>query len=129
MNKITGLLVDVESKTMKRITVDDSREEYYRILKCGMIDCITRQVKGVRCVVVSDDCGRLKEEQIPSMIGISQEKRTLQEIIVGNIFVCKSDEDGNFVSLTDKEIKKILSSRTYIGEILDLHPVLVSSFL
>lgn len=129
MNKITGLLVDVESKTMKRITVDDSREEYYRILKCGMIDCITRQVKGVRCVVVCDDCGRLKEEQIPSMIGISQEKRTLQEIIVGNIFVCKSDEDGNFVSLTDKEIKKILSSRTYIGEILDLHPVLVSSFL
>lgn len=129
MNKITGLLVDVESKTMKRITVDDSREEYYRILKCGMIDCITRQVKGVRCVVVCDDCGRLKEEQIPSMIGISQKKRTCEEIIMGNIFVCKSDGNGNFVSLTDKEIKKILSSRTYIGEILDLHPVLVSSFL
>ena len=129
MNKINGLFVDVENKKMECITIDDKLEEYYRILKCRMIDCITRQVKGVRCIVVCDDCGRLKEEQIPSMIGISQKKRTCEEIIMGNIFVCKSDGNGNFVSLTDKEIKKILSSRTYIGEILDLHPVLVSSFL
>ncbi len=129
MNKITGLLVDVENKKMNRITIEDDLEVFRRILKCKTIDCPTRRIKGVRVIVLCDDCGRLKEEQIPSMIGVSLKKRTLEEIIMGNIFICKADKEGNFASLSDREIKKILSSRTYVGELSDLQPVLVSNFL
>lgn len=115
MNKIMGILIDVNKNHMVKINIEDKLEEFYRILKCDAIDCVSRVINGVHVVIVCDDNGFYVEDAIPSMVGISSDNE-VEEIIVGNVFICKSDDEGNFESLSYEDILKILLSKDFIRE-------------
>lgn len=110
---IKGLLIDVKTQTLQACLIDDSLDDYYKILNCGCIDCITRIINNKKYVIVCDDNALLKENQIPSLVTFKNDY--IVEVIYGNIFICKSNNNGNFVSLTKKEIEEILLSKGYIN--------------
>lgn len=111
MAYITGILVDVEKKTVEKKTIENKLNEFYRILKCETIECPTRIIRGLRLIVVCDGEGLIKDKpQSPSIVGISKENGSIVEMIVGNVFLCKSNGIDDFESLSEYEIDRILTS-------------------
>ena len=110
---IKGLLIDVKNQTLQACLVNDTLDDYYKVLNCGCIDCVTRIINNKKYVIVCDDNALLKENQIPSFVTLIG--NYIVEVIYGNIFICKSDDDGNLISLTEKEIIEILKCKGYIN--------------
>ena len=62
----------------------------------GLIDIVDIDDDGA-CLLLNDE-GKL--------IGLEGNRRIGDDVIVGNFYVCGSSEDGEMVSLTDKEMAK-----------------------
>lgn len=100
---ITGVLLDTERAHVERATIPANLDSYYKHLDCTTIDIVSRTVGGKRFDIICDDEGLLKED-----VCISALDRDYNPMLVGNLFVCKHDSDGNENSLTDAEISHIL---------------------
>lgn len=110
MNKITGVLVDVINNEIKEVTIDNTIDEFYRILNCDSIDIVIRIINGVKVHIVCDDCGLLKEDPIASIIFFPN------DAIVGNIFICDFDGIEDLCSLSEDKIKRVLEYQLLIGD-------------
>lgn len=107
MNKITGVLVDVLNNEIKKVTIDNTIEELHRILNCKRIDIIARKIRGVKVRIVCDDCALFKRDATPSIIFFPN------EVIFGNSFICDFDGIDDLCSLSDDDIKQVLSAELY----------------
>ena len=113
---ITGILVDTENG-ISRFELDqsgNSREKLQRIydaLKCDIIDIATRKFGEHYYDIYLDDEGTFKplEEQVPTIIGFN--KGECVEQIVGNVFIVKHDGEGGMQSLTDEEMREVISTQ------------------
>lgn len=101
-NTITGVLLDAETARVKRASIPDTLDSYYRALNCTTIDIVSRTIGGQRFDIVCDDEGTFKED-----VRISALDRACQPMLVGSLFVCKS-ADGRLQSLNDTEIAHVL---------------------
>lgn len=108
-NKITGVLVDVLKQEIKKVTIDNTLEELYRILDCDSIDIVERTINGVNVRIVCDDCGFLKIKPIISIAFFPN------EVIVGNTFICDFDGVDDLCSLSEDNIKHVLNSQALIS--------------
>lgn len=78
-------------------------DDYYKVLNAHCFDIVSLKIgdKYFSCFV--DDDGRLKENQIPSIV----HKETGEVIIVGNVVFANFDDDGNAASLSEDDVEMI----------------------
>lgn len=115
MNKperITGVLVDVKAGTVKEATLDS----YYKTLDCTCIDIVSRRLGPYRFDIICDDEGLLKADARVSATGPEG-----HPMLVGNLFFCHHDEEGNTTSLHPDEITFILSRIIYLLDVVSLN--------
>ena len=62
MAEITGVLVNPDEKTVKKVTIEKSLDSYYKTLDCSCIDIVTRKIGGRRFDIICDDEGLYKDD-------------------------------------------------------------------
>jgi len=108
MNKVTGVLIDVKNRTTVVYTVNSgSLEEYYNILNCTTFDIASRRIGSSYYDIYCDDEGLLKCNPVVS--AVSEDR---QPMLVGNLFVTKTNDEGETISLTAEEISEVLHNVT-----------------
>lgn len=112
MRKIKGVLVDVNARTVKPFTLHyNNYKDLYPVLNCETLDVTRRKFGSQIYDVYCDDEGLLKEDWIPSAFSDAQPE---YDFLVGNLFVCSHTSDGDIASLTDEQIKEILTTKRQI---------------
>lgn len=121
--KLRGILIDVENEEVKCIEIEDTLDEYYRILNCDTIDIVNRRIGRKRFEIICDDEGTFKANPKISAIdnfGTPQ--------LVGNIFIVggEVDEDGNLTSLTKSDAKYVMDRVVHVctRQFIDGYPML-----
>ena len=106
MSKVTGVLIDVKNRTTTLYTVNsDSLEGYYNILNCTTFDIASRRIGDNYYDIYCDDEGLLKCRPIVSAVSEDGEA-----MLVGNLFITKTNDEGETISLTAEEINEVLKS-------------------
>ena len=105
MNKIKGILIDVENEKAECIEVESTLGEYYRILNCETIDIVRRKIGRKELNIICDDEGLLKDE--PKISAIDNLGGVM---LVGNLFIVSGivDDNCDLVSLTNEETEYIM---------------------
>ena len=108
MNKVTGVLIDVKNRTTVVYTVNSGTlEEYYRILNCTTFDIASRRIGDNYYDIYCDDEGLLQCNPVVS--AVSEDRKPM---LVGNLFVTKTNDEGETISLTTEEISEVLAAVT-----------------
>ena len=111
--RITGIYL-AENDVAQTVRVEDDLQTYYDIIDCSCIDIVRRQIGNKMYAIVCDDEGLLTGKQFT--IVYCEDDKWYQEI-VGNVFICKSDDEGNLVSLDGSDVENIMNNtRTYIND-------------
>lgn len=106
MSKITGVLIDVQKKTAVVHTMQSGAlEEYYDILNCTTFDIASRKIGKNYYDIYCDDEGLLKINPIVSAVSPDR-----SPMLVGNLFVTKTDVEGETISLTEKELFEVITN-------------------
>ena len=100
---ITGIYVNAVRCTHETVTVDDTLESYYKLLDVETNNIVTRKIGGVYYDIVCDDEALQKPVKVASMID-----EYGWTMLVGNLFIVRSDGEGGLVSLTDDDVSRIL---------------------
>ena len=82
--------------------VNDELEVYYEMLNCDMIDITTITVNDVEYDIIHDDEFLLKRPLVPTLY-VNNEL-----IIFGAFLISRTNEDGEEIGLTHKEIDNFL---------------------
>ena len=108
MNKIKGILVD--GQDAKIIEIEDKLEVYYEKLNCDMIEIVERKIGNNYYNIVCDEEFLCKSYDEPQHIAgmMIDDEGSVQELLLGSIFICNSDDEGNLTSLSDKDLETIL---------------------
>lgn len=72
---------------------------YYNVLKCDCFDIARRKIGEHYYDIYCDDEGLLKSGLKPSTLTFDGDR--IIEVLMGNVFVCSHNEDGDTISLTD----------------------------
>lgn len=126
MAQVTGVLIDVKGDgTAKMTTIENELDEYYRILKCDIFDIISLRIGKHRYDIYCDDNGLLKTDKIISAVDCRR-----NPMLVGNLFVTKTNEEGETISLSEEEIKEVLANTKNIIDVerLKTYTVLVCEY-
>lgn len=111
MKKIKGILITPNQKDTKPRVYElevNSYEDYYPLLECDTFDIQSRKFNGKYLDIYCDDEGLLKENNNPSIL--TYNGNILVEKIVGNVFITNHNSEGDTISLTDEDIKLVLST-------------------
>lgn len=100
-------------------------KRYYSLLDCDCFDIQTRKFNGVYYDIYVDDEGLLKENNEVSVLTIDERSGKVVEAIVGNVFICKSNEEGQTISLTEEDVQNVLKTIATLKK--DNHKVCVAS--
>ena len=110
---LRGVLVDVENEKVQVTEIEDTLDEFYRILNCDCIDITRRRIgRSRKCYdIICDDEGLFKAEpKISAIDNIGQPQ------LVGNLFIVGGpDAEGNLVSLTNDETAYIMGKVQLLG--------------
>lgn len=98
MNKINVLILDPINGLPQLKVIEDSLQEYYRILNCNFIDIVKRYIGGKPFIFVIDDIGALKKELYPSLIDSKGNPMLVGPIIIANA------EGEDLSSLTERDL-------------------------
>ena len=122
MNKIKGILIDVENEKVKCIEIENELDAYYEVLNCDNIDIVSRKIGRKRFEIICDDEGTFKENPKISAIG------NLGQIqFVGNIFIVSGHVDnGDLTGLTKSEEAYIMAriQKMYTRQFMNGYPML-----
>ena len=108
---INGILVDVNNNVIHATRVEyDTKDKnyldaYYKVLNCDTFDIARRRIGNNYYDIYCDDEGLFKENNKPSAITFDGAR--VVEVLVGNLFICKADKNGETIGLTDKEMDEI----------------------
>ena len=106
---ITGVLLDTGRNTIRKAVLDGSLDSYYRALECRCFDIVRRSIGGTYYDVYCDDEGLFAEEPIVTAFSPDGEP-----LLVGNLFICLHDDEGNTVSLGESDIERVLKEWRYV---------------
>lgn len=107
MKKIKGVLVS--NGEVKEYELEyNSYKDYYKVLNCDTFDIQTRKFGDEWLDIYCDDEGLFKENNKPSVLTFANGE--LVEQIVGNVFIVSHDDEGETISLTDEQIKKVMET-------------------
>lgn len=100
-----ALLIDTETRkaTVVQINDNDRLNDYYKYLKCSLIDITSRKVGGKYFDFIVDDEGLLTDSPVVSALDPEG-----QPALVGNLLICNYDGDaGGEASLTDEDVARL----------------------
>lgn len=99
---IRGFLIDVYGdRGCKELVFYDTLEDIRKILDVENIDIAVRKIGNFTYDIICDDEGLLKDS-LPSAVTDKDEVQ-----LVGNLLLVNHDEEDNFTSLTDEQIKDL----------------------
>jgi len=108
---IRGILVDVNAKTIKAHDLEyHGLDDISCLLKCDILAVVTRFIGNKTFDIYLDDSGLLKENTAACITD------DCSEMLVGNIFICHHDRDGEITSLSDLEIDYILERKIMVTD-------------
>lgn len=111
MKKLKGVLV--ANNEIKEFEFEyNNYKDFYPLLNCSTFDIQTREFNGEWLDIYCDDEGLLKTNPKPSILTFSNGE--LVEQIVGNVFIVSHDDEGETISLTDEQIKKVLDTQVTV---------------
>ena len=99
---VKGFLIDVENSNPYIAEIDGSTKSYHQILKCDIFTIATRRIGENYYDIYCDDEGLMKSKYFVSAMSSEHEI-----MLVGNLFVVKSNDEGKAISLTDEEIEEV----------------------
>lgn len=111
--KVKGILIDVLNNECRIEEISYNTNDknylnaYYNVLKCDCFDIARRKIGEHYYDIYCDDEGLLKSGLKPSTLTFDGDR--IIEVLMGNVFVCSHNEDGDTISLTDAEIIEVLS--------------------
>ena len=106
------------------IDIEDELNVFYELIGCRCIDIVQRKIGHKYFDVICDDEGALKEDCIVSAVDTQ-----FRQMLVGNLIISKSDDEGNLIDLSDKDIKQILRhTKTYFTLSNKVYPALQMSY-
>lgn len=106
------------------IDIEDNLEVFYELINCRCIDIVSRKIGHKYFDVICDDEGALKENVIISAVDTQ-----FRPMLVGNLIITKSDEEGNLIDLSDEDIKQILRHiKTYFTLSNHVYPALQMTY-
>lgn len=111
MEKIKGILITPNQKDTKPRVYElevNSYKDYYPLLECDTFDVQSRNFNGKYLDIYCDDEGLFKEDNQIAIVTMSEDK--IVEQIVGNVFITNHNSEGKTISLTEDEIKSVLST-------------------
>ena len=91
-------VLKVQPQQHPEVFMLENKLEVMRTAVGGTIDIVTLDEHS--CIVVNDE-GKL--------IGLEGNRRIGNDVIVGDFFVCGSDEEGNLTSLTDEQMETYMA--------------------
>lgn len=91
------------------VDIENSLSEFQRILGCPTIDIQSRTVNGKDYDFVCDDNALTNKVSIITV----ESKSNSDKNLIGNIIICNHDGQGNEASLSDDDVKMLLSN---VGE-------------
>ena len=99
-----ALLIDTETRKATVVEIDDNDHlnEYYKYLKCSIVDITSRKIGGKYYDIIADDEGLLTDAPVVSALDPEG-----QPALVGNLLICNYDGDGGETSLTDEDVARI----------------------
>ena len=98
------VLVDTEKNTIEVKTIKDDLDEIYKYLKCDLFDVARRKIGKHAYDIIADDLGFYADNPICTAVNpLIQE-----DILVGNLIICRHEGNGEFMSLNDNDIFNIL---------------------
>ena len=109
MEEIKGIFIDSANKKVEVITIENTVDTFYRLLKCRIIECPWRRIAGHRMIIVCDGEFLLKKHGLENLSGICLKDKKIIERLYGNLFITKFDGIDDFTSLDDDEISDVLS--------------------
>lgn len=106
--KIKGYVIDVKKSRHGAVEIERDLENLYKVVGCRYIDIVSRVIGKDRFDIVCDDEGLLFDHPIPSALD-----KNNGVMLVGNLFICEHDGEGNLISLTDEQIRAIRKNVMY----------------
>ena len=110
--KIVGVLITPNDPNTlpRRFSMDYSDyTDFYKVLDCSLFDIQSRRFKYKWFDIYMDDEGKFKEDNKVSIVTVDDYNNPI-EFIVGNVFIVNHNEDGDTISLTNEEVKLVLST-------------------
>lgn len=105
------LLLDTDVLKPQVIQTGGGLEEWYRLVKCDLIDIQERQIDGVYYDFIVDDEALQKPRA-----KITALDKDGQPQLVGNLVICKHDGEGGETGLSDEEVKTLLDKIVVLTE-------------
>ena len=96
------LLLDTDSLQPQVVETEGGLAEWYRLIKCDLIDIVSRKIGGRYFDIIVDDEGLYKGGAKVTALDTQQ-----QPLLVGNLVICNHDGEGGETSLTDEDIELI----------------------
>lgn len=112
MKYIKGVLItpNQEGTKPREHTLEfNSYKDYYPLLKCDTFEVVTRCFNGHWLDIYCDEEGLFKEHNEASVLTMDKNDKIIEQI-VGNAFIVNHDDEGETISLTNEEIKAVLST-------------------
>ena len=117
--------LNVENQELPRaIDVNDELEVFYELIGCRCVDIVQRKIGHKYFDVICDDEGALKDDPVVSAVDTQ-----FRHMLVGNLIVSKSDDEGNLIDLSEEDIKQILRhTKTYFTLNNKVYPALQMTY-
>ena len=96
-----------EFKMPKLMNIPHDLSTFYELINCDNIEVVTRKIGTRTYTIICDEEGLFKRYPIVSMIS---DKPT--SYLVGNLIITSHTECGEFVGLSDEEIKEVMGNFT-----------------
>ena len=117
--------LNVENRELPKILdIEDELGVFYELINCRCIDIVQRKIGNKYFDVICDDEGLCKDNPVVS--AVDTQFRTM---LVGNLIVSNSDDEGNLIDLSDEDIKQILRhTKTYFTLSNTVYPALQMTY-
>lgn len=128
-NIIKGILITPNKKGTEPKIYNfeyDNYQDFYTLLDCDIFGIQNRNFNGINADFYCDAEALLKDNNNNQPSIITMKGKDVVEVIVGSVFICKHDEEGETISLTDEECEKILATVKTVG-LVDKKTVLVAN--
>lgn len=105
------LLIDTDTLQPQVVETAGGLQEWYRLIKCDLIDIVSRKIGGRYYDIIVDDEGLFKGGAKVTALDTQQ-----QPLLVGNLVICNHDGEGGETSLTDEDIELIKQQLVVLTE-------------
>ena len=99
---IKTILIDVKNSKFDVLNIENTLDEFYRLIDCSCIDIVRRKIGRKWFDIICDDEGLFAES--PKISAINNWGRPM---LVGNLLITKTGEEGETIGLNSNEISYI----------------------